>query len=241
MSSRRLPGKVLRKIQGYPYTLIELIYMRLKRVSGIAEIVLATSTDSSDDILVDEANKLGLKVVRGDLDNVLSRFVKVVGEYSCDHVIRITADCPLVSPELIEMLIDIHLENNNDYTSTALNPTYPDGLDAEIIKADILIDLYKKDLTTVDKEHVTYFVYSNPKDYQLGSLTSDNNLSHIRLTVDENIDLKFMNIFIKDIAIDPVKITYDEIEKFISYQSEEYFINSDISRNEGLEVALLKE
>lgn len=241
MSSSRFPGKVLEKINGYPYSIVELIVERLKKVDKIDKVIIATSDQPEDDMLADEIERLGESVVRGSLNNVYARFIDVIVEYPCDHVVRITADCPLLSPALIAQMIDTHLIENNDYTSTALVPTFPDGLDAEIIKSNILFDLSNKELSDTDKEHVTYHIYTHPDEYKIGSITDSDDYSQYRLTVDEPIDLDLIDKVIGDIGIDPIEIEYPMIKELINSKDREYFINKTIVRNEGLKKSLDKE
>ena len=133
MSSSRLPGKVLAPILGEP--MIARQIERLRRAERIDRLVIATSDQPDDDELAAEAGRIGCDVFRGALDDVLERYYRCATAQAPlpDHVVRLTGDCPLADPGLIDRLIAFHLEGGFDYASTALEPTWPDGLDAEIM------------------------------------------------------------------------------------------------------------
>lgn len=241
MSSRRLPGKVLMGVPGKEYSIIELILNRLKCSSKINKIIVATTEEDSDDELASIVESNGFDVVRGDLNDVLSRYLKAVSIFESDHIVRVTADCPLIDPELIDKLIEEHIVCDNDYTSLALDPTYPDGLDAEIIKTEVLKSLSEFNLSNTDKEHVTYHIYTNPSEFKIGSFKDSEDYSFIRLTIDEHLDYDFFKEFINDIEVDPLMIRYQDIKNFIKTKEIDYFTNTIIKRNEGLYESIKKD
>ena len=135
MSSSRLPGKVMMPINGEP-----MIYRQIERIrqaSTIDEVIVATSTDPSDDSLVEFLLDKGIEVFRGSLNDVLSRFSEIQKIIKSTAIIRFTGDCPLVMPELIDRMMAKFYETNVDYLSNTLEPTYPDGLDVEIIRPSV--------------------------------------------------------------------------------------------------------
>ena len=238
MSSSRLPGKVMMSVPGKQYSIIELIFDRLSNCKNINKIILATSLDESDDVLALKMMKAGYEVVRGSLDDVLSRFISVIDKFNSEHIVRVTADCPLIDPDLIDKLIDFHLKNKNEYSSLALDPTYPDGLDAEIVNSNVIKKLEDQDLSKPDREHVTHYIYTHQDKYKIGSYKDNEDYSHVRLTLDEPLDFTFFEKFIEDIKIDPLLIKYSDIKEFINRKDDNYFINSIINRNEGLQRSL---
>ena len=136
MSSNRLPGKVLMEVNGKP-----MIYWQIQRIlqsKEISKLVVATSDHPTDDVLVKYLESINFEFVRGSLDDVLARFIKVENIYSPDSIIRLTGDCPLVMPELIDSMLKKFYEVNVQYLSNIIELTYPDGLDIEIIKAGTL-------------------------------------------------------------------------------------------------------
>jgi len=190
MSSSRLPGKVMIPINGEP-----MIYRQIERIrqsTVIDELIVATSTDPSDDPLVEFLNQKGIGVFRGSLKDVFSRFLRIETHFKPTAIIRLTADCPLVMPELINAMVIQFYKSNVDYLSNTLKPTYPDGLDIEIVKASVFSKLAKYELTETEREHVTLGIYSRPSDFTLENFSSREDLSEKRWTVDYFEDLVFV-------------------------------------------------
>jgi spore coat polysaccharide biosynthesis protein SpsF len=191
MSSSRLPGKVLATINGKP--MIHWQIMRLEMARNVNQIVVATSTDQSDDPLVHSLQNKGYLVQRGSLDNVLDRYLEVIrkfGEYQ--NVVRLTADCPLVMPEIVDKMITEFGKSNVDYLSNSLEPTFPDGLDVEIMKRSALEKLAKSQLSAAEKEHVTLGFRDKAREFVIGNYSQDLNFSNYRWTVDYQQDLEFV-------------------------------------------------
>ncbi len=135
MSSTRLPGKVMSQINGHPMIYWEIC--RISKAKHVNKIVVAISDQSSDDILANYLQSIYQEYIRGPLDNVLGRYVKAEENYNPSAIIRLTADCPLVMPELIDQYLEIFHKSDFDYLSNTLELSYPDGLDIEIIKPGI--------------------------------------------------------------------------------------------------------
>lgn len=190
MSSSRLPGKVMRPILGRP--LIELQVERLRRSQRLGRIVVATSVHSDDDGLADHVESLGLAVHRGELDDVLSRFHGAIeANGGGEHVVRLTADCPLADPDLIDQVIARHLEAGADYTANTEGRTYPKGLDVEVCRIAALEAAHVETRDPYEREHVTAFLYRRPERFKLASLTRDPPLKY-RWTVDTPEDFAFV-------------------------------------------------
>jgi spore coat polysaccharide biosynthesis protein SpsF len=191
MSSSRLPGKVLAIINGKP--MIHWQIMRIEMARNVNQIVVATSTDQSDDPLVQSLQDNGYLVHRGSLDNVLERYLEVIrkfGEYQ--NVVRLTADCPLVMPEIVDKMITEFGKSHVDYLSNSLEPTFPDGLDIEIMKSSALEKLAKMRLSAAEKEHVTLGFRDKARDFAIGNYSQNLNFSNHRWTVDYEQDLEFV-------------------------------------------------
>jgi len=135
-SSSRLPGKVLKPILGKPMLLLQI--ERVRRARKIDKLVVATSNDPSDDGIEALCKQHGIDCFRGSLNDVLDRFYRAALTYNPEHIVRLTGDCPLIDPELVDSIIDMHLEGNYDYTSNAIQMTFPDGLDVEILTIKVL-------------------------------------------------------------------------------------------------------
>lgn len=188
MSSTRLPGKVLELVGGKPMIMQQIA--RLRHSSEISKLVVATSTEESDDVLAETLEDHGVAVFRGPLDDVFSRFRLILSETNACEFVRLTADCPLTDPRVIDDLIDLHKEDKNDYTSNTLNRTFPHGFDAEVVSTEKFLDIKVNQLTDFQKEHVTPYFYQNPKEFKLGNLLNFKDFSKLRLTVDYPEDLE---------------------------------------------------
>lgn len=189
MSSTRLPGKVLKEINGQPMISWQIARILKSKVDGI---ILATSLESSDDILAETVQALGVPVVRGSIDDVLSRFIKAIEIYEPTNILRLTADCPLVMPEIINEMLDEFERYPCDYMSNTNPPTFPDGLDVEIVSAKTMCRLADFDLNNQEREHVTLGIYRRQNEFLSRNYISDKDFSGFRWTVDYSEDLDFV-------------------------------------------------
>lgn len=190
MSSTRLPGKVMRPLLGEP--MIGRQIQRIRRAQLIDSLVIATSTDPADDVLVEYAATLGVPVVRGPLDDVLARFTSVIEQFQPDTIVRLTADCPLTSPTVIDLVIERFLESDVDYCSNTLQATFPDGLDVEVVRPAALLAVASSSADAAEHEHVTLGVYRRPNEFSLANVNGDVDLSRLRWTVDTAEDFAFV-------------------------------------------------
>jgi len=191
MSSSRLPGKVLKLINGKP-----MIYWQINRIlraTKISKIVVATSTDISDDQLVNYLKFLNIPFTRGSLKNVKERFDEVLRNFPSDIFVRLTADCPLVMPKLIDQMITYFNDNSElDYLSNTIVPTFPDGLDIEIVQTRAFLSLNQTRLSQIEQEHVTYGLYARQGKFNVMNYNYEKDLSEMRWTVDYEQDLAFI-------------------------------------------------
>ena len=230
MGSSRLPGKVMRRVGGH--RVIDLLLRRLGRAGNVDEIVLATSERPIDTPLADHVAGLGVRVIRGDEADVLSRFAKAAVEATADVVIRITGDCPLVMPELVDAAVSrFQSEPGLDYLSNVAPPTYPDGFDLEIFTAAALRTAHEQATEAFDREHVTPFLRREP-GFNRANIEGARDLSHIRLTVDEADDLTMIDNVLAAMAPD-IDFGMDALIGLIDRRPEMFNINSQIQRNDG--------
>jgi spore coat polysaccharide biosynthesis protein SpsF len=189
MSSTRLPGKVMAQVAGAP--MIERQIERVARAGRIDRIVLATSEDPGDDALAAHVAALGVGVHRGSLDDVLGRFVGALHAYGpAAHVVRLTGDCPLADPEVIDQTIALHLERGTDYAAnTPARRTYPRGLDVEVVRAVCLERAGREATEPYEREHVTPYFYRHPEWFAQAFLSQDADEGDLRWTVDRPDDL----------------------------------------------------
>lgn len=232
MSSTRLPGKVMMKVNGTP-----MIYWQIQRIlksKKVGKLVVATSLDSTDDPLVRFLEEKSISVHRGSLDNVLSRYVEVAIQFPHDALIRLTGDCPLVMPELMDQMIDQFHVEKVDYLSNTLKPTFPDGLDIEIIKPGILQELATFKLEAKELEHVTYGVYTRPERFKLSNFLNDVDRSFDRWTVDYQQDLDFVRGIFEEFSGREASFSYREVCRFLAQRPDLQSQILGYQRNGGL-------
>jgi glutamate-1-semialdehyde aminotransferase/spore coat polysaccharide biosynthesis protein SpsF (cytidylyltransferase family) len=230
MGSRRFPGKVLKKINGK--TLIEILFYRLSLSKMINKIILATSASSENDILAGHIEKKGFSVFRGDENNVLSRYYEAAKIYEPTTVIRITGDCPIIDPKLVDRVISFYKENKLDYATIGNPPTFPDGLDTEVFSFKSLQIAQAEVINDYDKEHVTPNI-RNSKKFKTGNFLNKTDYSSERWTVDEPEDFEVIKNIIMHFSPNLDFSWQDVLELKKSHPS--YFsVNNKIIRNEGV-------
>lgn len=182
MTSTRLPGKVLLPLAGEP--MLTRLIERLRRVHRADGILVATTTNTSDDPIAELCALLGVPCHRGSEYDVLSRYAEAARLHGADVVVRITSDCPLIDPALIDQVILAYEDGSSDYVSNMLPPTWPYGMAVEVFSAAALDQAHTEATQVAEREHVTPFLYWHPERYRLRNVASPVNLSHHRWTVD---------------------------------------------------------
>jgi glutamate-1-semialdehyde 2,1-aminomutase len=229
MGSTRLPNKVLKPINGVP--MIELMLKRLSKSKELDEIVVATSTDPRNQPLVSHITSLGFFCEQGSEDDVLERFVQVARKHHASVVVRITGDCPLVDPELVDECIRRFHKEGVSYLSNTFPPTYPDGLDVEVVTLAALERALKESDSPFDHEHVTPYIY-NSGLFITSVMQNQTDYSGLRWTVDEQNDLEVIaNVF--DHFKPNINFSWLEVLRLQQNQSNLFELNSTIARNEG--------
>lgn len=190
MSSRRLPGKVLADLAGAPMLARQI--ERIMRAATLDRIVVATSDDGSDDPIAQLGAKLGVDVFRGSLDDVLERFHETAMHYPGAPIVRLTADCPLCDPAVIDKVVAAYRAGETDYVSNTLARTWPDGLDVEVFSRDALDRAQREARTASEREHVTPYIYTHPDIFAIAQVRDDTDRAALRWTVDTPRDLDFV-------------------------------------------------
>jgi spore coat polysaccharide biosynthesis protein SpsF len=188
--STRLPGKVLQEIGGK--TMLARVVERVRRAKQIDEVSVATTDRPADDAILEECKRLGVKVSRGDQDDVLDRYYRAAQLAKAEAVVRITSDCPLIDPEVIDKTVSAFLEAKPDYASNALERTYPRGLDTEVMSFTALSRAWQEARKPHEREHVTPYIYEHPDKFKLLPVTGPGDFSSYRWTVDTEEDLEFV-------------------------------------------------
>ncbi|MEJ7601893.1 MAG: glycosyltransferase family protein [Kofleriaceae bacterium] len=191
MGSSRLPGKVLLELGGT--TMLACVVARLRAAHSISDIVIATSTAQLDDAIVHEASRLDTKIHRGSEDDVLSRYLGAARATAAEAVVRVTADCPLLDPGVVDDVVAA-LTPDFDYASNTQTRTYPRGLDVEAMHRDTLERIGRLGTSRAAREHVTAFVTEHPALFQIAQVTTTEDASDLRWTVDTAEDLELVRM-----------------------------------------------
>lgn len=235
MSSTRCPGKVLKPILGTP--MVWQQWERIQQAHHLDECILATSTDSSDGPLVDYFTAKNQAVFRGSLNNVLNRYYQCAKVYQASQVVRLTADCPLLDPKIIDKTIEIHLKNANDYTN---NIHFPLGMSVEVFRFNALEKAYYEAKLSSQREHVTLFIYNHPELFKLGQFSHSENLSHLRWTVDYPEDFEFVLQVYQNLYPQNPQFTMAQVLDLLTAQPQLSKINAHMEQN-GLQKSLAED
>ena len=193
MGSERMPGKVLADLAGEP--MLARVVERVERVRSLDSIIVATTTSPGDDVLSQLCVLRGWTCYRGSEHDVLDRYYRTATTVAADIIVRVTADCPLIDPDVVERVIsEIELDSAIDYVSNTLHPrTFPRGLDTEAIRFSALARAWREDADPGWREHVTPYIYRHPERFQLRGVTHDSDLSRHRWTVDNREDFDLVS------------------------------------------------
>lgn len=229
MGSTRLPDKVMKRIGGVP--MIEFLLRRLSRSEEIDEIILATSVNPRNSPLAAHVRRLGYRVHEGSEDDVLDRYLGAAMSADADIVVRITGDCPLVDPDLVDEAVRGFKASNVDYFSNVDPPTYPDGLDVEVFTFQALQKAAREARKDFDREHVTPYLREN-SSFARASLRNDNDYSKLRWTVDESADFEVIEKIFTNFS-PQIHFTWLQVLNLQQKSPELFMTNQQIARNEG--------
>ena len=233
MSSRRLPGKVARPILGRP--MLGLQIERVLRAKRIDRLVVATSTQPEDDRVAEVAEEFGASVFRGSLEDVLDRFYRAAEAHRSEYIVRLTGDCPLADPQLIDAVIEYALNGGYDYASNTLTPTWPDGLDVEVVRFETLAQAWRDAGADDEREHVMPYIWRRPQMFSLGSYEHNPDQSNLRWTVDEPEDFDFVSQVYERLYPDNPAFTTSDILGLLAREPDVAAINAGHERNEGFQ------
>lgn len=231
MSSTRLPGKVLLRTCGKP--LLQHQIERVRRSQRIGTLVVATSEDASDQPVHALCKELGMPAFRGSLDDVLDRMVSAARPHHPQWLVRLTGDCPLADPGVIDQVIDAALQGDADYASNALNPSFPDGVDVECIRFTAMEEAWREATLPSEREHVTPFIHTRPERYRLREVRYATDLSHLRWTVDEAADFVFVSQVFEHLYAHNPDFRMNDVLDLLHRQPQLSALNTGLVRNEG--------
>jgi spore coat polysaccharide biosynthesis protein SpsF len=189
--STRLPGKILKELPyGSNITVLEQVIARLTKCKKLQEIIIATTVKKEDDVIVNIAEKSHLKWFRGNVEDVLSRYYLAARENNLDAIARITSDCPCIDVDIVDLIIQKHIETVADYTSNTITRTYPHGLDVEVFTFDSLEKAHKNAQKVYEREHVTPYIYMNNDIFKITQMRAPKNvhMPEARIVLDTEED-----------------------------------------------------
>lgn len=230
--STRLPGKVLKEVGGK--SLLQIHLERLSKCLNVSEIIVATTVNEKDSIIYNKTIGWGFNASRGSELDVLDRFYQAVKDKNADWIVRVTSDCPLVDPDLVDKVIDFVQENEVDYGSNGLIEHFPDGQDVEVFKFSALQKSWKNAKLQSEREHVTPYIRNNSRNkgdnlFKIINYPCDKDFSKIRMTVDEPKDFDLIELLINKLGVEKTWLEYTNyiIENGLTK------MNDQIIRNEG--------
>lgn len=233
--SSRLPNKVLMKIQDK--TILEHVVDRVTESKEIDEVFVATTILEQDLNIVKLCAEKGIRVFCGSEDDVLDRFYQLAKLIKADNVVRITADCPLHDSNIIDWVIGEHIKQESDYTSNTIDETFPDGLDCEVFRYEVLKDAWENASLASEREHVTPYIRANNK-FKKYSVKSDIDYGQERWTIDTDNDYQFINEIYKELYPNNNYFKSEEVYQLLKRRPELREINASSERNEGLKKSL---
>lgn len=242
MGSSRLPDKVMKEVLEKP--LIDYLLERVSVADKVDKIILATTIKPEDDCLAKHVTSLGYDVFRGSEDDVLSRYYHAFYEFkdeleTSNAIVRITGDCPLIDSYLIDEVIKVYQEKSMDYV--ALSPDFIEGLDVEIFSEKLLTKAFKEAKRPSEREHVSLFFHNNKALFNMSYVENSSDDSSYRITVDEEQDFVVVKCIIEYFSKNDLVMNTQNIKDYLDNNPSIYNLNTDILRNEGLQISLEKE
>jgi len=238
LGSTRLPGKVLLNLEGR--TVLEHVIGRVRSSKLVNDVIVATTINKEDLEIVKLCASLGISVYCGSVDDVLDRYYQTARLFKTDHIVRITSDCPMIDPKIIDEVVKLHLSEKADYTSNTLKETFPDGQDTEIFTFNALKEAWNNANLASEREHVTPYIRKNPS-FKHVNLEYNEDLSQKRWTLDNPEDYEFIKIIYENLYTKNPFFGMKEILKFTNENPEIEKINNSINRNEGYLKSLKEE
>lgn len=238
MNSTRLPGKILMEVMGRP--LLSYLIEQLGHSRLLSDIIIATTVNGEDDPVSDLAKQKGRRVYRGSEHDVLDRYYQAAMEFEAEHIMRITADCPLIQPDICDRVADLYTSSRCDYARTG--ESFAEGVDCEVFSRKALNEAWREAKLTSEREHVTLYFRNHPEIFRLVTLENESDDSRYRITVDEKEDFQVIQAILQNLyRHNKPYIRIDDIKSFLDSHPEIYSINARIIRNEGLTKSLQED
>ena len=238
MGSSRLPGKVMKKLDKQ-HTVLDYVINQLSFSKLIDKKIIATTELEQDNVIEQAAKNLGLEFFRGSSDDVLDRYYKCAKKFNIDNILRITSDCPLIDPDIVDKVIEKYQSKEFDYVSNTLIRTFPVGTDVEIFPFKILEKAWQNADLPSEREHVTPYIRNKKFNCKLENLENEKKLGYLRWTLDRIEDFELIKKIVKKISKRPILM--NDILDLFSDEPELIKINAHISQNEGMLKSLKKD
>ena len=241
MGSTRLPGKAMLPIFDGKGAL-ELMLERLATSTTCDRLVVATTALPEDDTIESLCARVGVRCCRGDPEDVLDRYYHcAVAEHARDIIVRLTGDCPLHDPAVVDAVVEFFIPGNFDYASNTHPPTFPDGLDIEVFSFAALETAWRDARLLAEREHVTYHIYMHPEKFCIGNFRNDDDLSSLRWTLDEPDDLVFIRAVYEALGPHGLNFSMQDVLALLQNRPDIARLNAGIMRDEGLQRSLAQD
>jgi spore coat polysaccharide biosynthesis protein SpsF len=230
MRSSRLPGKVMLECQRKP--LLAHMVERLKRSKELDGIIIATTTNPADDVIVELAARLGVDCFRGSEEDVLDRVLKAARTFDVDVIVETPSDCPCLDWSILDHVVRTHRRRGHDYVSNNLKPSYPGGMDVQVFATDVLEDVARRTNDPVDHEHVSLYIYRHPEIYSVSNVEAPGELRDptIKLLLDTPADYRLISATYDALYPFKPEFTCGDIIELMRRRPEMRAINADVER-----------
>lgn len=212
---------------------------RLKHSKNVNLIVVASTVKDSDKPVFEIARESNVGEFAGSEEDVLDRYYQAAKKFNADTIVRITADCPLIDPEIVDRLIAYYKNNNIDYVNTG--PSFPEGVDAEVFSFAALETSWKKATKHFEREHVSMYIHGHPEEFKVARIENETDMSQLRFTVDTPKDIEVVRAIFENLYSKDKLFNLKQIVDFLSIHPEVTNLNKDTIRNEGFISSLKKE
>jgi spore coat polysaccharide biosynthesis protein SpsF len=239
MGSRRLPGKVMMPIEGQP--LITHVYQRARQATSCAMTIVATGPRNANSAMVSFLESSRIPVFCGSENDVLDRYIGAARDYDATTVVRITGDCPMIDPDIIDETVSGFRSGDYDYFSNVHPPHYPDGLDVEVMTVEALERAHREAQLESEREHVTPYIWKRPQLFKLGNSTPARDLSDHRWIVDDARDLEFVRAVFQRLYLGYPRFRMGDVLALLAEHPELSALNCGTTRNEGFAVSLNRD
>ena len=232
MTSSRLPGKVLMEAAGMP--MLEILIKRLRKINKLHEIVLATTVNEADNVIIDLAKRLQVFYFRGSEEDVLSRVLGAAKKNRADIIVEITGDCPLVDPDIVAQAIKLYLTGKYDYVSNVEPVTFPVGMDVQVFSTELLELADREGEMPEHREHVSWFIRKKPRRFRHKNLTAPSHLywSELGLTLDEHKDFLLLKNIVEHFHPN-LYFSCRQIIDYLKANPKLLELNKDVVRRDG--------